>query len=161
MEKMRNFSGLLRIAENPRQPRSWIVMLWLLLLASPVEFDLKIQGCHDGDAAVVQIVPERGCGGWFLVTNGVIRKGDAVWSMIPSGTNTLRIATVCGGRTGEVRSVRVKVSHPPPAPRVTKAIEMPMPPVPPGFAPALQPATNYASYAVYRARMLDGRRRSQ
>lgn len=125
---------------------------------------IEIKHCHDGDAAAIHVIGKTE--GWFKTTNSVLALKDL--SMIPDGTNTFEIQSLCEGRTGAVRVVSFNLKRPPPAPKVLRRslvrFDSPPPPIPPGLVMALPGGTN-VTYADHRARLeragREGRHRSQ
>jgi hypothetical protein len=133
---------------------------------------LAIRYCHDGDQAMVEVTPERPgrnrASGIFLTTNELITLRSPVMSMIPSGTNTAAIRTICAGVTSEVSLVRFVVRRPLPAPRVGRSRSkesIPMPPLPGPLVATLPLAGTNDTYDDFQKRLeksrTEGRRRSE
>lgn len=126
---------------------------------------IGIRHCHADDRAVIEVQPvhpsPNRVGGWFTTTNHTLFLRDL--SMIPNGTNIMRVRTICGGATGEVSEVQFVIHRAVPAPMVGLVRTFsPSVPLPPGLVPALPGGTNRdASYAAYRQRVESGKRRSE
>lgn len=132
---------------------------------------IGIRGCHPGDQAMVEVVPENPgpsrVGGMFLTTNALLTMKEPAMTMVPTGTNLARIRTICQGSTSEVREVRFVIRRLLPAPRVERrslvATNPPTLPLPPGMTETLPlpGGTNFGSYRDFLERLASGRRRSQ
>lgn len=120
---------------------------------------LTIHACHDDDAVMVEVQPlnPNRVGGIFLTTNRVLRLRDL--SMLPSGTNLLKMRTICAGSTSDVREATVVLRRPVPMPRIGVMTDA-LPPMPPGFVMPLPNSTNHASYQAYLRHLESGKRRS-
>lgn len=144
---------------------SHLLLLLVAQVIGPItETDgIDIRHCHADDRAAIEVQPvhpsPNRVGGWFTTTNQTLFLRDL--SMIPSGTNIMRVRTVCRGSTGEVSEVRFVINRAVPAPRIGIVRLPPTLPLPPGFVPALPSAEQDASYAAYRQRIESHLRRSQ
>lgn len=113
---------------------------------------IAIRHCHAQDTALVEFVGN----GWFKTRDTLLTLQSPPMSMLTNGTYVANIRTICRGATSTVTSVRFVISRPPPAPIVTRGPEV-MPPLPPGFSPALPGATFYPTYADYLRQRADHR----
>lgn len=118
-----------------------------------------IETCHEHDRALVEGIPQHGVGGMFVTTNRTLFLRDL--SMLPSGTNLLRVRTICQGTTGAVSEVRIVIRRPVAAPSVFRVDLADVPPMPPGMVMPLPNAEAVASYAEFRRRVEAGKRRSE
>lgn len=95
---------------------------------------IGIRHCHADDRALIEVQPAHPSpnrvGGWLTTTNHTLFLRDL--TMIPSGTNIMRVRTICGGATSEVSEVQFVIHRVVPAPKVglvrTFSPALPLPP---------------------------------
>lgn len=121
---------------------------------------IAISHCHPGHFVSIHVYGQTE--GWFKTTNDFLTLKDL--SMIPDGTNLFEIRSICRGMTSEVSVVQFNLQRPPPKPRIEKRrvrpYRIPAPPIPSQLVMALPGGTN-DTYADYRRRMREGKRRNQ
>lgn len=134
---------------------------------------IAIRACHEGDRSMIEVVPSNPGptrrGGFFTTTNSLLTMADSAMTMIPTGTNVLRIQTVCQGSTSEVREVQFVIRRLLPAPKVSRGRKMAVvtdfPPLPPGMVLPLPGGHSDASYEAFLKRLkqaeTEGRRRNE
>lgn len=134
---------------------------------------IAIRACHEGDRSMIEVVPSNPGptrrGGFFTTTNSLLTMAEPAMTMVPTGTNVLKIQTVCQGSTSEVREVQFVIRRLLPAPKVSRGRKMAVvtdfPPLPPGLVLPLPGGHSDASYGDYLKRLkqaeTEGRRRSE